>query len=281
MKRYWKTSITVVLAGLLTLGMGCGDDEPADDNNQAANANNQDPNNQVPDEVPSRCDDDYDAGELPELEEGSDELELGQEYDMRITEFAFDSGSPGNPLNGTIGRFLDQDEDYPIIVLLELREIDSEEGTLMIRGGAGLHADEPGAEEYVWDDELEEPEFVEGEVDGEGNFQATLPLLNFVATVDAEGELLKTVIPIRDLALDAQLELDDDAPVITEASLTGLVREEEAQDVRIALNPGSEGIALPQILGEGDLNFDYECDGTANAWEMSAGFSAQQTTILD
>lgn len=280
MNAYWKWALIGLLVAGLGMGTGCGDDdsESGTENNQAAPNNQEDPNGD--EEIPNRCDD-YDLDELPELEEGSTEVSLDASYDMRMNEFAFSGGSPGRPLNGVINSFLDQEEEFPIIVLLELREIDQEEGTLQVRGGAGLHAEEPGQEEYVWDAELEEPDFTEGEIDGAGNFQATLPLLNFVATVNAEGELLKTVIPIRDLALEATLELDGDDPVIDDASLTGIVREDEASDVRIALTPGQEGVALPSVLGVDDMNFDYECDGGADAWLMSAEFSAQRTVIVE
>jgi len=88
-----------------------------------------------------------------------DDFEFSDQYKMRFTDFAFTDESPGGAANPVIDQYLDQAEEYPIVVLLHIKEIDPDAGTARLRGGAGLKVDrqcvpEEGEEcEYKWDPE--------------------------------------------------------------------------------------------------------------------------------
>ncbi|RDV39533.1 hypothetical protein DV096_02870 [Bradymonadaceae bacterium TMQ3] len=212
----------------------------------------------------------------------AEEPDFAAQYDMRFNAFAFERGTPGFSLNSPLEYFLDQDLDYPVVVLVELREIDTEAGTLQVRGGAGLKTSTAG--EYVWDEEVEEPEAAAGTIAANGDFEATLPLLSFVATVESGGDINKTVIPIRDLAIDAKIQADaaGESPVINDGMLSGFVLLSEIEGVGLTIVPGQEPLALTQLFGGPEsVNYDYDEDGENDAWQLSATFSAQQTVIVE
>ncbi|RAL25273.1 hypothetical protein DL240_03410 [Lujinxingia litoralis] len=220
-----------------------------------------------------------DAGDGPEFAE---EPAFAASYNMRFTEFAFDAGTPGAFVNGPIERFLDQDVNYPVVVLVEMEDIDVSAGTLQIRGGAGLKTGTAG--EYRWDGELDVPEFTEGSISTTGELDATLPLLNFVATVEANGEVNKTIIPIRDLtiAADLQATASGEEPTIKDGTITGYVVLEDIADVGLAVIPGGDPTPLSQLFGGADsVNYDYDEDGEDDSWELRATFSATQTLIVE
>lgn len=287
MKKTWKLVLVSLLVALVG-GLGaCGDAEGNGEDNQNQNQNqNQTENqteNQTPSEVPSLCDD-HDAWSLSG--DGQAGAQFQSDYDLRMTEFVFNSNSPGSILNSIIKDNLeDQTYNYPIVVLIELRDIDVATDVFQIRGGAGLKADNDG--NYEWDpgeNEDLEPDFTEGAFHESGEILARLPLLNFVATIELENEVVKTLIPIRELDLHADLEAEADGtiPRIEGGNLRGIVVGEEIEDTRITLSPGTDGLALSQALGgEGAMNFDYNCDGQADSWLLTATFSAEETSIVE
>ncbi|TXD39393.1 hypothetical protein FRC98_03075 [Lujinxingia vulgaris] len=232
-------------------------------------------------EVDAGVEADADAGD-DEAGEYAEEPEFEAQYDMRFNAFAFEQGTPGFSLNSPLEYFLDQSLDYPVVVLVELRDIDTAAGTLQVRGGAGLKTATEG--EYVWDEEVAEPEAVAGTIAANGDFEATLPLLSFVATVESGDEINKTVIPIRDLAIDAKLQASaaGENPVINDGMLSGFVLLSEIEDVGLTIVPGQNPLPLTQLFGGPEsVNYDYDEDGENDAWQLSATFSAEQTVIVE
>ena len=265
----WFSKIGVI-AIALTVGAGltaCGEDDP-ESNNDDANQNQQS--------------NDDNGDELEICADGDPEFEAN--YDLLFNEFAFDDESPGSELNGIIDEFMG-DEDHPILVLVELSELDVDAGTVGVRGGAGLETDSEG--EYRWDDEdeaLDEPDSTEGTIDADGNLEAELPMFNFVATLPLEEAEVKTVIPIRELQLNAILQAEDNGsnPCIAGGDLEGIVWYDDVEDVEIVLNAGAEdGIPLTSVLGEDNMNYVYEGDEGLDAWQLEATFSAEETVIVE
>ncbi len=260
MKRINRAVALVGILGLLA-AVGCG---PEDEVNQDDNQNQENQDNQ----------------DNQELGDSGDFL---SDYDLRMTTFAFEPNTPGSTLNGIINQFItDQSYDYPIVVLIEFRDIDVVGESFRIRGGAGLKTETE--EEYVWDDEFDLPEYSEGSFNEDGEFEATLPLLNFVATIDSDEEVFKTVIPIRDLEIEGTLWVNEDGeePQVPAGELSGILLLEEAEDVRVVFAPGTEGVPLPQVFGGADtVNYDYSGDGTNDSWQLFATYTAAETTILD
>lgn len=307
MKSWSRRVGALIVIAFLGVGVACGDsdDDPAENTNQVNNdqdptnqnnnqepvENNDEPNGNDDTGIPSSCNGDHetDSGEDEEVDSSPAMVDFESEYELIFNEFAFDPGTPGSSLNTTLAPFMDQERNFPIIVLVELTEIDADEGEVTIRAGAGLHAGEPGGGEYIWDDELEEPETTQGELDPTGWLSATLPTFNFVATMETEDEdNLKTIIPIRELQLDAMLatQADGSDPEITDGDLEGIIWYEDIKDLEIVVVPGNPGIPMSQALGQDAMNFDYspdgtDCDGEADAWLMSATFSAEETVIVD
>lgn len=221
--------------------------------------------------------------EEQEQEELGDSGDFEESYDLRMNTFAFTAESPGQALNGIVEQFIeDQTYNYPIVVLMEFRDINVSDETFRIRGGAGLKTG--NEEEYRWDDEFDLPDFTDGSIDADGRFTAVLPLLTFVATVESSDEVFKTLIPIRDLLIEGLLWVDEEGenPQIREGLLEGIVDGEEAADVRIVLAPGQDGIPLASVLGgESSKNYDRSGDGTNDSWLLTANYTASQTEIVE
>ncbi len=237
-----------------------------------------------------------DAGEAPMLPDG---FTFDSEYQMRFSDFEFLESSPGSNANDILENFLDQSEKYPIIVLLHLDDVSPDEGTIDLRGGAGLKV-EPECDpsdsgcEYTWDTsqlEVDDPEELYHEIElnpQTGELRGGLEKLDFIGTVPQEGaENEKFTIPIRDIYFhDAYLEPTDDGVEVEGGRVEGYVTREAAEDSRVKLspdNPSSEGIPVADLLyqnGQNPVRYDADGDGDADSWCLSAKFSAVETTIV-
>ncbi len=285
MNIWWRRLFVALLAGSMMAFVACSDDENGQDNDSSPDAG---------DEHDVSEGDDASEGDDSEIDDNSYEpghAEFESDYQLILNAFAFDSDSPAGdgPLNNVIHFFLNQTQSTPIIVLVELEGIDIEDEEMLIRAGAGLHAGEPGGGEYVWDDELEEPDSTYGTIDADGELYGELELLNFVATVETGEETMKTIIPIRDIELDGMLRADEDGsnPRMIDVDLQGVIWYDEVKDLELALEPGGPAVALvsESILDVEEMNYIYDPDDEGideyNAWEMSATFSAEETIILE
>jgi hypothetical protein len=209
------------------------------------------------------------------------------QYEMRFTKFQFTEDSPGSSLvNPLIEQFLEQKREYPVVVLMHLRKLDAEAGTVEIRGGAGLKvdkgckpSDQEGGCEYEWEDDASST-YYDIQLDGEtGRLQGGLDELDFVATVKQEGGgTRKFTIPIKGLELkQTYLQPDGEGGVaISGGRLSGYVTKEDAENTTA---PQVE-IKLSKVF-ENDTgpNFDSNGDGTKDAWKLSATFSAGEAQI--
>lgn len=277
MKNHLRRLFPLLLVfSLASLG-ACGGEEGKE--NQGANGEeNQNGGNG---ELISQCDPREEDSWSITIPDDGDTQDFQADYDMRMDEFTFISSSPGAMLNGILGANIEnQAQNYPVVILLEFRDIDLEAGTFKVRGGAGLKAGNDG--DYRWDDDYDLPEFAEGEIHESGALYAELPNLNFVATVEGDTDIYKSVIPIRDLELDARLQVSEDGkePVITDGNLRGLVIGEEAEHVTVEIGPGLSA-TLSQALQVKTMNFDNDCDGEADSWQMTATFSAAEVSLVE
>lgn len=237
----------------------CGDseEESTNANNPSANQNPGETNNPNP---------------------GGEVIDLDSEYQMLFTDFSF-THNPGMSLNSLLRTNLDQTLEYPIVVLVDLREIDVEAGTLQMRGGSGLKTDTDG--EYRWDPDASADEHVDGTVSAEGRLEAVLPVLDFVATIVSEDGTSKTSIPIRQLEVDAFLRGDGEGSLfITDGVLTGYLTLEDGNAAEVALSP-TQVVSLTTVLQTRNLNYDSTGDGDNDAWQLRAKFSAEETIIVD
>jgi hypothetical protein len=259
MKKSAKLAAIAMSLLLGTAMVACGD------NGGESNENNSTTNNPSDNSTP---------GETP----GTPIDDLESSYKLRFTAFEF-TQDPGMSLNGLIRINFNQDLEYPIVVLVELDDIDPSAGTLRMRGGSGLKTETDG--EYRWDPDTASAEYVDGTVSSEGQIEAVLPLLPFVATVVSESGVFKTVIPIRQLEVDALLRSNEEGGVfISRGEMTGFVTKEEADSVEVALSP-TQVLSLTAVLQERRLNHDTTGDGVNDAWLLKARFDAEETIIVD
>lgn len=271
-KTYW----ALLAAGMLFLGASaCSDDSDSNDNT----------NNQAQPDVTESNDTDEPATELPEG------WSFESDYSLRFTKFALDPDAPLNGLNSLLDKNIkNQDDRYPIVVLLGLSDIDADNGSLALRGGAGIKADLdclPSLGDdcsYKWDPD-DEGEVVEGATfdASTGEMTAGLPALDFIVTFETGGSTLKSAIPISDLTLTGALRpVGDGGEVsIENGVLKGYITKEAADVAEIQLTTGSDPILLSQLLKTTPLTSDLDEDGTLDAWYLTGTFIAEEASIVD
>jgi len=270
-KTYW----AMLAAGMLFFGASaCSDDAGSDANN-----------NNEPDVVDTA---DTVDGNIDPLPEG---WSFESEYSLRFTKFALDPGAPLNGLNNLLDKNIkNQDDRYPIVVLLSLSDVDADNSSLALRGGAGLKSDLdclPSLGDdcaYKWDpDDL--GEVVEGaEFDAStGELTAGLPSLDFIVTFETGGSTLKSAIPISDLTLTGALRpvAEGSEVSIENGVLEGYITKEAADLAEIQLTTGSDPIILSQLLKTTPLTSDLDGDGENDAWFLTGTFIAVEADIVE
>ncbi len=278
--------VVLFAAVSLTLGTACGDDS-----SEGNNSNNTSNNTNNSADAGNNGGADVQQAQLPES------WEYESEYHLRFTSFQFNPGTTGSDLNTLLRtNITKQEKKYPIVVLVHLKDIDTDAGTLAIRGGAGKKVDlqcDPeldGECEYQWDEDTAET-YTEGvPLDTTtGEFVAELESLDFIATFELDGEEQDTVIPVTDLTLTARFPHayeDEDGEVVVEAAimdadLEGYLTKENADASGVQVTPGQDPIPLTDILGgEETLNADLDEDGTNDAWYLEGKFSAEPATVV-
>jgi hypothetical protein len=213
------------------------------------------------------------------------------EYSMRFTDFQFAESSTGASVNFAITNFLEQQKEYPIVVLMHFRDFDLQAETVELRGGAGVKVDKecnptdrPSGEcNYDWDPNTPE-RYRQIQIDAEtGELDGGLESLKFVARTEIDGEVKVTNITIRDLVFtDAALRPDDsgDGVAIDRGVLEGYITYEDASNAKVKL-PGGVGIPVSDLLKRGQLNYDSDGDGELDAWCLEGTFSADETNIVE
>jgi hypothetical protein len=279
MTRVQRILVALVVSVALT---ACGDTESGNNggntaaNNTAANNTTTSANNTT---TPTN------AGNNFSFCEQSDGTAWSDRYQMRFDSIAFKQGTPGAGLNNLLADSItNQEQDFPIVVLLDIRDLDEMAGSFELRGGPGLKTGTP--EEYEWEPEADDTYF-DGTFDPDcGAFTATVDLFEFVATFETETGPEKVILPINELAFDAAIKRDGDTPSIEQGELSGYITREQADNTRITLTPGSAGIPLTTVLNASQLDYDTATgetvpDGEGDAWQLFATFSAIETTIID
>jgi hypothetical protein len=230
------------------------------------------------------------------------EADMGGEGDMTPGEFnppamyatrymlRFDSLTfvPPTPptlvgLNNILRQNFDQDLNFPVIILVEIRDISTQAGTVKLRGGAGLKGASAG--NYRWDPEGDDM-FFDGTLDvATGRVLGTIQNFKFVATFESEDPNmpLRSSIPINDLQFDGYLEEDAADPMraqIKVGRLDGNITKEQAETTMITITPAGGPIPLSSLLPANGLNLDLNGDGVNDAWRVRATFTAVPTRIM-
>lgn len=274
------TYLALLAAGMLFFGSAACSDDAESSNNDTNNTAEQDATG-TPD-----TDEDLDST-LPE------DWSFESEYSLRFTKFALDPGAPLNQLNGIINTNIEeQEEHYPIVVLLKFRNLDESTNTLDLRGGAGLKADIeclPGPEfdgvcDYKWDPDGSDKYTIGSAIDSDtGELNADLDSLDFIVSFELDGDVLKSAIPITDLTLTGSLRPtgEADGVEIPNGVLEGYITEEAAESAEIQLSSGAPAILLSELLANTDKTTDLSGDGTKDAWKLTGTFIAIEATIIE
>ncbi len=271
-----KRLISVLLILALCVFAACGDDSSeSDDSNQSNTNNTNNANN-----------DNNDNNDNNGSEFDNTGIEYQSSYQLRFDSLVFDSDTAGRPVNGILEQNFDQSLDFPVVVLVDLRNIDTEGGSLELRGGSGLKTETDG--EYSWDPEGAEDYFNGSLTAATGAFVGELGRLDFVATLQTETDVQKVVIPIRELEFEGNLVLAGDGSTgsIPNGRLAGYLTKEDGDNTEVRITPTSNPVTVTDLFGADKLNYDSTAgeivtEGEGDAWYLTADFSAVPTIIIE
>jgi len=172
----------------------------------------------------------------------------------------------GALLEGLINTDIQEGELH---VLIESRNFDSECGTanFELTGGAGAIVE--GTETYTWFDG-EEPEFKPATIDADGNFenQENLAII-FPALDPTNGEVIR--LPVSELALSGVMAEIEGGQLVMVGDLTGVLLEEDVQDITIELFDGEQSIA--DLLGPDEKDWPEGAE-VFTGWTLEATVEA-------
>ena len=287
-----RRSLLLLSTSISLLVLGCGDDEDAGAENEPAPSSGGTTSGGTTSGGTSgggACGGDiYQSPELTEVTlegEGDAVDEWPETLQMRFDDLWFVEPSPPivNALNPIIVDNLNTELDYPINVLIELRDFDPQAGSASLFGGSGLKAGNGDERYYEWDLGEQSMEFAEAVFDpAAGRVRAELPALDLVVVLDetapAEGEdPERSVLPIRELDVDLLMQEVEGVTRIVDGRLQGVILRATADDSHVTLL--GEQKSLTEVLDEDTMNYDADGDCEADGWLLRAEFAAAPTEI--
>lgn len=265
--------IACLLILALSVFAACGDEDSPSESNNDNNSNNASNQNNTNNTTQSNNFDNRDT-------------EYQASYQLRFDSLAFDDGTAGKPVNGLLAQNFNQDLEFPIVVLVDIKEIDPDAGTFELRGGSGLKTDTAG--EYEWDPGQADTYFPGTLTAATGEFLGQLDSLDFVATLPTETDVQKVTIPIQQLEFEGNLVLSDDgsSATIPNGRLAGFLTREDGDQTEIRLSPTATPITATDLFGPENLNYDSQGAeivelGEGDSWYLTADFSAVPTEIVE
>ncbi len=211
--------------------------------------------------------------------------EYADEYELKFDTLAF-TNTPASSLNSIVANSLDLDEEFPIVVLIQMGDFDQEAGTGVLTGGSGFKTDDDTVFTF---DEDSDPTPTEFTIDfATGAFDALVPYFGFVSTFKFENDVSKTILPIQQLQINGNLSLSDDGAEATigNGTMAGYITKEDGDVTEITLVPGNPPATLTQIFKAENLNWDSEAGmevdkGEGDAWYITGEFTAIDVEIDD
>lgn len=267
-----KFSLASALALVLVMA-ACGDDSSSDNNTTNDMTSNDTTSNNMTSNDTTGTDQVDNSGKV-----------WAERYQMRFDSMTFDPGTAAASLNPVLAQNFDQSLEFPVVVLMDIAQIDLSAGTAKIRAGSGLKTTTEGV--YIWDPEGEDS-YDDGTLVGDsGRFQGTLEKLNFVATLVTETGTQKVVIPIQKLEFAANIKLSEDAMTasIGNGTMAGFVTKVDGENTQVTLIPGGTPLTIAQLFKDSNLNYDSTTGqivekGTGDSWWLTAKFTAVPTRI--
>lgn len=201
-------------------------------------------------------------------------------YQLIFRDMIFNQGSPGSgTLNNVLRKSFRMDQEYPTIILVDIKDVDAEAGTTKVKGGAGEITAVDG--EYKWDAETPDV-YYDGTLNKDtGVVTGTFADFKFIATIPTEGEPLRVILPIQDLSFSAKLTTaaSGGGVVIEGGEMTGYLTKAQGDTIEIFINGMT--LTLTSLLKESTLNLDTDGDDVNDAWKLEATFKAESAKIVN
>jgi hypothetical protein len=204
-------------------------------------------------------------------------------YQLRFDSLVFDIPRKLKALNGILAQNFDQTKPFPVIILVEIKDINTTAGTMKLRGGAGAKTATAGT--YSWDPDNDEMYF-DGTLDpATGRVAGTIRNFKFVATFETEDPQmpLRSTLPINQLDFEGYLEPAPEGAgraIIKIGKIEGNISKAQADSTMITIIAGNPPISLTTLLGADLVDLDLDNDGTKDAWSVkNATFTAVAVTI--
>lgn len=201
-----------------------------------------------------------------------------EQYQIIFLDMNFKPGSPGSGVLNTVLRksFNMATQEYPTIILVDLKEIDADAGTTRIKGGAGTTTAADG--EFKWDAETPDV-YYDGTIKkDDGEITGTFSDFKFIATIPTESDPLRVILPIQDLSFKGNLTVAEGGVKIDNGDMTGYLTKEQGDEITIFLNGMT--LTLTSLLKESTLNLDTDGDNVNDAWKLEATFKAGPAKIV-
>ncbi len=198
-------------------------------------------------------------------------------YQLRFTSLAFVTLDPVlRALNGILSQNFDQELDFPIVALIDIKDLDASAGTFELKGGSGLKTLTPGA--YEWDPQTPDVYSTATLESDTAAIDGLIERFVFVAVFESDGEEKRTELVLNELEFTGNLDETDGVVTIPNGRLKGYVTKVDADATIIELTPGNT-LPLTDVLKENKINFDSDGDGADDSWLLEAEFTAEPTEI--
>ena len=209
--------------------------------------------------------------------------EYAKRYEMRFHSLVFTpetlptKSAIVRVLNSALAMNFNQSLETPIVVLLDVKDIDLEAGSMELRSGAGEKT--VNEEEYTWHPETPKG-YVEGTLDvSTSRISGVIPEFVFIATLGSGADAMGLPLRINALQFDAKLldaETQGEA-MIMKGEAQGYITEANGEAAMIEL--GGDVTSVAALFGKDALDYDSDGDGEMDSWALYATFNAKPTSI--
>ncbi len=264
----------MLLIAMLAIAVGCSGGDNNSTSDDMGSEQKDDMSMSMTDDMGGDASADTDASEdtvIPNMYEAR--------YEMRFDSLAFtaetlpDKSSLVSVLNGLLKQNFDQSLENPIVILLDIKSIDADAGTMQLRSGAGLKTVNEG--EYEWHS-MTPAGYVDGGLEAtSGEVSGSIPEFIFIATIGTGEDANSVPLVINDLQFKATLEDADEAGLaqIQTGTLEGYMTKANGDTAMIETSPGNV-TTITAFFGEEAMDYDSDNDGENDSWYLYATFTA-------
>lgn len=226
-----------------------------------------------------------DTSIVDEADVDNSSAQYASNYETRVSALEF-TAAPAADLNGIIALNMMPTVAQPIIIFHNLRDISEEMGTATFETF-------PGVRTATWGEFQADPEGSVQSADAtlnlaNGEFEATLPRFDFIATIEFQGGVQRVNIPVSDITISGALQLlEDNATAnIVSGNWSGHITRADGDATFIRLVAGQPARPLTELFSETTLNYSTSLGepvepGTGDAWVIEAVYNAETAKIVE